>query len=534
MDGSSGKMKKNNILICYIIFTLLFTVPVILVLANTNLNSVKQIATSRYYLKVMGFTLLQAALSTILSLIAGLPGAFILARTDFRTKKLVKTIYSIPFVLPSIITVLAFVVFYGNNGLLNKALMKVFCLSTPPVKILYSFKAVIAAHVFYNAPLFATLLSDNIYQIDGHCLDAALSDGANNRTITKKILLPQIANGIYSSSCLVFLYCFTSFAIIMVLGGSMGMTTAEVEIYRLAKTSFDIPKAAALSIFSITSALCVLAIQSQLQKKAVIQQAEFVTAKLRKPSFAEKTYVVISVLLITLPLIAVFVRSFLGTATRTSKLVFSLQAYRTIDITCTLRTFATALTASVAGTVISLGLSIDIAKSKSVFKSTYCMLPMAVSSVILGLSYFILCSKLSFLSSFVLLIAAHTVLVIPFSVRTLLPAIENIPKVLVQQAMIEGTTQARYMFSIVLPLVKNSIVSSLVYGFAISCGELNSTLLIATGSFETLPIRINRLIGSYNYQGACANAVVLILFCFVLFNAANRSRDIKEHQTGNS
>lgn len=530
MDRSSNKMKKHNTLIFYIIFTLLFTLPVILVLSNTDSESVKQVFSNRYYSKIMGFTLAQAAISTVLSLLLGLPGAFILARTNFRAKKFVKTIYRIPFVLPSIITVLAFVVFYGNNGFLNRLLMKVFSLSTPPVKILYSFKAVIAAHVFYNAPLFATLLSDNIYQIDGHCLDAALSDGADNRTITKKILLPQIRSGIFSSSCLVFLYCFTSFAIIMILGGSVGMTTAEVEIYRLAKISFDIPKASALSIFSIAVALSVLSIQSAMQKKTTVSQAELMPAKQRKPSFAEKTYIFVSVLFLVLPLISIVARSFLEVTTRTSKLTFSLLAYRTIDIKCILRTFITAIVAAVCGTIISLGISLDISKTKSVIKSTYCMLPMAVSSVILGLSYFVLSSKLDFLPQFILLILAHTVLVIPFSVRTLLPAIESIPKVLVQQALIEGTSQTRYMFSIVIPLIKDSIVSSLVYGFAISCGELNSTLLISTGSFETIPIRINRLIASYNYQGACSNAVILILFCFLLFYLTGRSSNIKGHQ----
>lgn len=509
----------------YLIFTLLFTVPVFVAMKSTDSNALKAVFLSDYYRRIMLFTVFQAFISSFLSFLIGLPGAFILSETDFRGKQLLKTIYNIPFILPSIITVLAFTVFYGNNGFLNKFLMKIFSLTEPPLKILYSFKAVIIAHVFYNAPLFSVLLSDSIHSVDGNSVDAARCDGAETKTIRKKIFIPLIKNSVYSSFCLVFLYCFTSFAIIMVLGGNLGMTTAEVEIYRLAKISFDLPKACALSFFSITVAMSVLTVHSLLQKKSSVKQNNLKHPPLRKATVAEKAYAIVSVLFITLPLLGILIKSLTASATRTSDIVFSLKPYLNFDWSTLIRTSIIALFSSVLGTIIAYIFSLDIENTGSVLKNTYLMLPMAVSSVILGLSYFVIMNKLKFIPQTVILILAHTVLVIPFSLRTILPAVQNLPQTYFNEAKLEGVKDFKCLKQIIIPLTSNSMITALSYGFAISCGELNSTILIASGNYLTIPLLINRQISSYNYQSACAYAVVLTAVCFVLFYISNSFKE---------
>ena len=101
-----------------------------------------------YYLRIIGFTIWQAILSTLLSVLMGLPGAYLLARYDFRGKRLIQALTTVPFVLPSIIVVLGFVRFFGNNGILNRFLMALFGLAEPPLRILYSLQAILLAHAF--------------------------------------------------------------------------------------------------------------------------------------------------------------------------------------------------------------------------------------------------------------------------------------------------------------------------------------------------------------------------------------------------
>ncbi len=183
----------------------------------------------------MGFTLLQATLSTLASLAVALPGAYLIATYSFKGKRMILALSAIPFVIPSILVVLGFVIFFfGNNGFLNRALMTLFQLEEPPLKILYSFPAIILAHTFYNFPIIMSLVSSYWEHMDENCEAASWTLGANKVRTFFSITLPRLIPAIVSSASLVFLFCFNSFAIILVLGGGPQFTTMEVEIYRQA------------------------------------------------------------------------------------------------------------------------------------------------------------------------------------------------------------------------------------------------------------------------------------------------------------
>ncbi|MCK5569907.1 MAG: iron ABC transporter permease, partial [Spirochaetes bacterium] len=174
-----------------------------------TLGHIQSILSNRYILRVIAFTVEQALLSTLASILLGLPGAYLLARYDFRGKSIVKAITTVPFVLPSIIVVLGFVIFFGNNGVLNRAFMGAFNLENPPLKILYSMKAIILAHTFYNFPICIRLVSAVWSRINPNLEKAALILGARGGRLFTNILLPQIMPGILAASALIFIFCFT-------------------------------------------------------------------------------------------------------------------------------------------------------------------------------------------------------------------------------------------------------------------------------------------------------------------------------------
>ena len=136
------------------------------------------------------------------------------------------------FVLPSILVVLGFVIFYGNNGFLNRMLMSLLKSDEPVVKILYSFRAIILAHAFLNFPVALSLLTGYWSSLSRTAENAAATLGAGKLRIFLTITLSRILPVLLSAALLIFLYCFTSFSIILVLGGGPEYTTLEVEIYR--------------------------------------------------------------------------------------------------------------------------------------------------------------------------------------------------------------------------------------------------------------------------------------------------------------
>jgi thiamine transport system permease protein len=232
-------------------------------------------------LRAILFTVEQALLSTLASVLMGLPGAFLLARYDFRGKSLVKSICTVPFVLPSIIVVLGFVIFFGNNGLLNRALMGTFGLERPPLRVLYSMRAIILAHTFYNFPIAVRLVSAVWSRVNPNLERAARVLGARWPRLFWRVLLPQIAPGLLAASALIFIFCFTSFAVILVLGGGPRYTTIEVAIYRFAKVSLDLKAGSALALVECALSALFMYAYTRFQRRVSVADAGQATAETR-------------------------------------------------------------------------------------------------------------------------------------------------------------------------------------------------------------------------------------------------------------
>ena len=450
----------------------------------------------------------------------------------FPGKRLLKTLYAIPFVLPSILVVLGFVIFYGNSGFLNKAIMAVFGLKQPPLRILYSFTAVLLAHAFYNFPVVVSIVGDYWQRLDSSCESAASTLGSKRAKVFKTITLPRLAPSILSAASLVFLFCFTSFAIILVLGGGPALTTTEVEIYRLARISMDTGRACALSLFSMLVAIVAMFVYSAAQRRQNHGEAlGNQNAKLeRKPrGFGQHLgiiiYLVFSLLFILCPILSIVARSLLGNATRSGGLTFSLAAYERLfaagssNLKAVAASVAIALASSLLATAAALRICTSIARSNKAGVATdvAVMLPMVTSSVIVGLSYFIVSKYMKFMPPFAMVILAHSVITMPFVVRTILPAYRKIPANLVNASYTLGFGARQTFRKVIRPILMPAMLTGMVFSFAMSMGELNATLLLGTTSMQTIPIQIYRLISSYNYQGACALGCILILVCFVVF-----------------
>lgn len=459
-----------------------------------------EILSKAYYRKTILFTLFQAFISAIFSILIGLPGAYILANKRIKCQKLIGCIYYLPFVLPSILLVLGFVIFFGNNGYLNTVLYSIFGFR---VKFLYSFSTIILAHVFYNFPIAVSVISNSWKQIDSSYKDAASSDGASSFYTFRKVTLPFLKPAIASAFSLIFLYCLTSFAIILVLGGSTKFTTTEVEIYRQAKLELNINKATTLAVISLVISLIVLKINTIFENKIVNTEANYSNKHLDNTNIFEKLYLIVTCSFISLPLLSIVIRSFGASY----KVLFQ-------NSKVLLNTLVIGLSSSILGTILALSLCLLFRtklKSRKLIQ-TIGMLPLATSSVIIGLSYVLLGN----FSSFISIILAHSVIVTPFAFKTLLPSFKSINNQVLDAASSDGANQFNTFTLIELPNLKDSIKTSLVFSFAISAGELNSTILLGNNN-STIPVLIYRMVASYNYQGACVFGTILLLICVAVY-----------------
>jgi thiamine transport system permease protein len=514
-----------------------------------SLVRVSSLLRDPYYLRIIGFTFEQALLSTLLSLALGLPGAYLLARYEFPGKRLVRALTTVPFVLPSIILVLGFVRFFGNNGILNRLLMRLFQLREPPLRVLYSFWAILLAHAFYNFPVAMRIISALWARLPPSLEEAARSLGAHGSRLFLRVTLPQLAPGILASAALIFIFCFLSFAVVLVLGGGPRFTTLEVEIYRLAKINLDLPAASALALVGALLSLLALSVYLRLQAKAgfteeleVEPAGRRLSELLRRPGgFLALVYLAFLMLVVAAPILTVVGYSMQGRSGWSAG-GFSLAWYRRLLDPG--QVYLRAIRNSLGFAVLTVALAVPLgtvlaylgARRRLPGSSTLeavLMLPMGVSSIILGLGYLRAFQALPWLGAAVgpfspsrgwlAVVMAHTVIAYPFVIRAVSSVLRKIQPSLPEAARSLGASSRQLFFRLELPLLKSSLLTGAAFAFGISIGEINATLMLATPELATMPIAIYRLIGSYNFVGASAMGTLLMLLCFLAFLAIERT-----------
>ncbi|MBO4388294.1 MAG: iron ABC transporter permease [Spirochaetales bacterium] len=539
MSPTKGRTGKGLLLLtplpAGVLLIVLFFVPLLyttggafIVDGRFSLKRIALILSDPYSLSVIGFTFRQALVSTLFSVAAGLPGAWLIGNCDFPGRRILKSVCMIPFVLPPILLVLGFVIFYGNNGYLNRALMALFGLSQPPLRILYSYWAIIAAHTFYNFPVVMSLTGSAWEQMDRSCEMASRTLGAGRFRTFVSVTLPRLLPAVLSSALLVFLFCFTSFAVVLVLGGGPRFTTIEVEIYNQARRLMNTDQAAALALVSLFVCIVVVITDIMLQKPVEGLRPAGDRRSAGKGKAWALVYALLLGFFVLAPLVSVVVRSFVGSATRAGEKHFSIEQYRGLFSGSVGQALAGSLIIAASVCIValfcSLSLCVYLRRRKSGFLETVAMFPMAVSSIIVGLGYYTVSRLLGNISAHVLIVLAHTVLVIPFAIRTILPVYRALPQSLINSSRTLGCTPAGTFFRVELPLLRPILLTAGAFAFAISFGEMNATMMLSTGTVQTLPVLIYRLTDSYNYQGACALGSVLMLVCFGVFALGQASR----------
>lgn len=502
-----------------------------------TLSNVKEVISTPYTYRLLSFTLMQAALSSLVSVLVALPGAYLYANYRFRLKRLMLSLSSLCFVLPSILVVLGFVIFYGNSGFVND-IWRTITGREEAIRILYSFKAIILAHAFLNIPVALTLITEDWAHTPRSQENASYLLGSSKLHTFLTITLPRIMPTVLSAALLIFLFCFTSFSIILVLGGGPQYTTLEVEIYRTNNIVMDSAKASALSLFSFLVNLVILVLYMAVSRNAASREKSRDDRAVRPTSWKTKAalalYNTLMLIFMLGPLVSILARSVISTSSR-YKEGFSLRSFaelfglqRSVGVMsdafqALVNSLVIALVVALLSTVMALFLCLYTTRRRSKAVEVVGMFPLAISSVPLGLGYYIIRAHIhssGVLAGYILVILAHLVIAMPFAMRTISPVMRSGNPRILDAAYTLGASVSRTCFGVEIPMLKTTLARAFIFSFALSVGEVNATLTLAEGKVVTLPILLYRLINSYNYQGACAIGSVLMVMTFIIFALA--------------
>ncbi|GAA4812233.1 hypothetical protein GCM10023353_16240 [Tomitella cavernea] len=196
--------------------------------------------------RLVAFTLGQAAASTALTLALGMPVAWLLARVQLPGKTLVRVVVTVPFVLPTVVVGVAFRMLLGEGHLLGWTGLD------------GTVWAIILAHAFFNIAIVARTVGGVWARMDPRPEQAARALGAGPARVFATVTAPRLLPAVSSASAVVFLFCATSFGVVLVLGGTR-FRTLETEIYLQTVQVFDLRMAAALSILQLLAVTAALA-----------------------------------------------------------------------------------------------------------------------------------------------------------------------------------------------------------------------------------------------------------------------------------
>lgn len=485
------------------------------------------------------FTFYQAFLSTLLTLVLGLPSAVLFARFDFRGKSILRALTAVPFMLPTVVVAASFNSLFGSRGLLNAMTNYQLPTAASSSFIIHPFLAILLAHVFYNATIVIRIVGTALSSLDPKLEQTARSLGADPLRVWTNVTLPLLRPSILAASLLVFLFDFTSFGVILLLGGSQ-FSTLEVEIYLQAVKLLNLPLAALLSVIQL---LCTL-LFSLLYTKYATRNTQYATRNTQYAArntqhaphtLKQKLFVSSLVLLLStfyfLPLASLPIRSlFRLEADRGQRAEvqygFTTDYYKELfinrrgsvfyvpPIQAAFNSLAYASATVVLSLLLGFPAAFALAKPTRLEKilDPLIMLPLGSSAVMLGLGFIITYGK--WLTSPLLVPFAHTLVALPFVIRALQPAIASIPQRLRQAASSLGASPLEVWKNIDLPILRRAALAAATFAFTVSLGEFGATLLISRPEYPTIPVAIERFLsqpGGLNYGQAMAMASILML-----------------------
>ena len=522
-DGFYRRMALPALIVTAVVFIL--PVGAVLLRAFSSEGGLIAVITDLYTWRLLGFTVWESFLSAASSVLLAIPFAVFFSKYTFPGRRAILTMSDAAFALPAVLAVLGFVIWYGNNGIVNN-MLKAVSGGKWSVKILYSFGAIILAHVYLNFPVAFSLITSSLSSMSDTEEKASELLGASGFRTFFKVTLPKVRGTLIAAFTLIFLFCFPSFLIVMGLGGNPRFFTLEAEIYKRTYTDVNPASSAALAIFSFIIMALLLVITGHGRNEKRVERRQRVPV--RATGGKKATAFVLSLLIFLFmapPLLSILYRAFF-----TRDGAFTLKAWTDIATRAKSGT-ATSLSAifnSVLVASLSAFIAVNLAgriaigavRTGSRFTPLLTSLPMAIGSVSMGLGFSFITAWLPFsnlLTSYLAVLAAHTVVVMPFAVRTILPGARRIPLRLSQAAMTLGGDPREAWRLVEKPLLKPYRRRAFAFALALSLGEVNATLALSEGRVTTIPVLIYKMINQYNYQGAAALAVVLLAIAITMF-----------------
>ena len=485
-----------------------------------ELSSALEVLSQPYIISVIKFTLLQASLSTALSILLAIPIARALHRQQFIGKNILLIVSGLCLVLPVIVAVLGIVSIHGGKGWISTLL-------NIEANYLYSLVGILIAHVFFNLPLAVRVLLQSLYTVPQPSWRLASHLGLNSGQIFKIIEWPLFRSQLPATAGLIFLLCFTSFAVVLIFGGGLKYSSLEVAIYQAIRFDFDIPKAVILAIIQITVCIAIFFSLIRYSRRFALQNLSAKSVfrddgtpiKCRLIDFFA---LVVFFLWIVLPILAIALN---GLQISGWKVINNPSLYSAINgsilVSLCSGFIASFFVVSLCYLSKQLTYSSKYSNTKSAMLEISVQLSLIFPAFVLATGLFIILKKHLAISGPIIVVLVNSLAILPFMVRVFLPAVLSTHKNdrLAASLGISGYNRIKLVD---WPVIRKSYAWALGIGLALALGDFSVIALFGSQDFVTLPLYLYRLMGAYKMDQAAVVGLIICLLCLLVFYGCNR------------
>jgi len=475
---------------------------------------------------LLKFTLYQAFLSTVLSLVVGVLLAWALAhQSHFRGRGLLVALFSSSLVLPTLIVVFGLIGIFGRNGYLNQ--MSLFLFDHSFGSYSYGLGGILLAHVYLNASFASRALLHSFESIPKEKYKLAKS---LNFSVFERFLYveyPALKSTLLSIGSTIFLLCFTSFAVVLLLGGSPSYNTLEVAIYEAVRLDFDIGMALKLALIQLSISAVLVVLSSSFRTPLANLKTSHTLIPWRETKVLRvvQWFIIgLFTLFFVLPLVVIVVDGIGADFGRIFQAPLFIKSFVTSVSLATVSSILTVIIAvalSHARRNFSLATRLGAKPFAKVLDGIIAFsgnLYLAIPSLVMGLGFFLLYQKTEgseIVWATAALLSANVLMSLPFALSVLTPAMQKTAQRYDKLAFSLGLTKLQRWVYVEYPYLKSSLGYVFALAFCFSLGDLGIIALFGSDEFSTLPWYLYQLMGSY--RNADASGVALVLLVLVLF-----------------
>lgn len=479
-----------------------------------------------YLHHVLWFSFKQAFLSALLSVVLGLLLARAFFYQRFWGKVWVLRFFSLSFVLPSLVVVFGLLAIYGANGWL-KRLVEFFGFSFS--FRLYGLSGILLAHVFLNAPFAARLFLQCFQAISSEERQLAAQLGLRSWRFVRWVEWGYIRQQLLPVFALIFMLCFSSFTVVLALGGGPRFSSLEVAIYQAVVFDFDLARASFYAFLQFSLYL-LLFLFSALMARPVPAEVAALNVWCAPQAFLTRLWQIFMLFLMVFFVLSPLLATAVNALFARSLWAFwqSADLWRAVGFSCAIAFSSALLAVFLACLLLLLARRLEwqgyVRLGNALINGG--MLLLAVPSLLLAVGLFVWLQRwvFSLWALFLIVVLCNALMAMPFVLRVLAVPMRLNMKLYERLCQSLGMSSWQRLRLIEWQALAPSLRYAFALAAALSLGDFTAIALFGNQSFSSLPYLLYEQLGSYRGDEAAVTALLLLTFCFALFALAERGR----------